>query len=95
VSGARQPNTTTRVFAIRTCAPGVYAMPRSSDVLEPERYGQQSDGSYLPGPNEIARRAAVIRKGWSRTTTQARTAWQDQGRYSIPEISESEIGGRC
>lgn len=42
---------------------------------EPEKFGYQRDGSYLPSPAEIKRKCEAIRRGWPPREFYQRAKW--------------------
>jgi hypothetical protein len=61
---------------------------RAIEQKDPERFGVQPNGSYMPGPAEIARHCKIIRESESPKQLQTRAEWAYSSPLIVREVSD-------
>jgi hypothetical protein len=67
-------------------------MKRSARQIEPEQFGEQPDGTFLPSPDEIQAHCESIRAGESSIVSKRRAPhlWQEPS--EVPIVSSELFG---
>jgi len=59
---------------------------RSIENEDPKQFGIQPNGSYMPGPAEIANRCTIIRESESPKQLRSRAQWAYSGPLIVSEV---------